>query len=244
MKGRETLGHGWSAPVRLRRAVSRKSGSAARMSPNASPPDGWSGSKFRIQVFKNAKPIKKERNSASLESIHDGKKHFKLEIEKDILKLYEELDKEKSENPMMDCSQRRLQKIRQLVERIKDYDNQNLYEIVSLKAKIVEVTEEHKIAMSLNAKNMHSVFKLHEKVLDDKTNELINTKQELQRVLVTNQELLQEIQELKTNKNTSSLESNLKIKPFSYKICCKAFHQVHEVKEHIKIHNPISEVEE
>ena len=62
--------------------------------------------------------------------------------------------------------------------------------------------------------------------------------------LVTNQELLQEIQELKTNKNTSSLESNLKIKPFSYKICCKAFHQVHEVKEHIKIHNPISEVEE
>ena len=85
----------------------------------------------------------------------------------------------------------------------------------------MEVTEEHKIAMSLNAKNMNSVFKPHEKVLDDKTNELINMKQELQRVLVT-----------------------IKMKLFSFKICDKAFHQVHEVKEHIKIHHPISGVEE
>ena len=151
-----------------------------------------------------------------------------------------------SENPMMDLSQKRSLKIRQSIETIGEYDecgNQKLQEIVSLKAKIVEVTEKHKIAMSLNAKNMHSVFKLHEKVLDDKPNEIMKIKQELQRVLVTNQELLQEIQEFKTNKNTASLESNLKIKPFSCKICDKAFHQIHEVKEHIKIHDPISEVE-
>ena len=47
---------------------------------------------------------------------------------------------------------------------------------------------------------MNSVFKLHEKVLDDKTNELINIKQELQSVMVTNQELLQKIQGLEMNK--------------------------------------------
>ena len=88
-------------------------------------------------VLENAKPISKERKYDSLESIHDRKKHFKLEMEKHILKLFEELDKEKSENPMMDCSQRRLVKIRQLIETI-EYDNQNLHEIVSLKAKIVE----------------------------------------------------------------------------------------------------------
>ena len=31
------------------------------------------------EILENAKPVNKERNSDSLESIHDGKKHFKLE---------------------------------------------------------------------------------------------------------------------------------------------------------------------
>ena len=56
--------------------------------------------------------------------------------------------------------------------------------------------------------------------------------------------MLQENQEFKLNQNTASLESNLKIKPFSCKICDKAFPQIHEAKEHIKIHDPISEVQE
>ena len=43
----------------------------------------------------------------------------KFKLEKNILKLYEELDKEKSENPIMiNFSLRRSLKIRQFVEKI------------------------------------------------------------------------------------------------------------------------------
>ena len=35
-----------------------------------------------------------------------------------------------------------------------------------------------------------------------------------------------------------------KMKPFSCKLCDKSFFQVYQVKEHIKIHNSISEVED
>ena len=126
------------------------------------------------EMFENAKPLNKE--------INNGKNYSKLKMEEGILKLCQELDKEKSENPMMDISQTRSLKIRQFVETIGEYDeyeNQKLQEIVSLKAKIMEITEEHKIAMSLNAKNMNSIVKMHEKAqeaLDDKSNEIINIK--------------------------------------------------------------------
>jgi hypothetical protein len=114
------------------------------------------------------------------------------------------------------------------------------YEIISLKAKIGEVTEEHKTTMSLNAKTMNSIVKMNEKAQDDKSNELANIKQELQSVKVTNQELLQKIQVLEMNKNEFAkndfFKGNLEIKPFSCKYCDKSFHQVHEVKEHIIIH--------
>ena len=40
------------------------------------------------------------------------------------------------------------------------------------------------------------------------------------------------------------MERNPEIKPFSCKLCDKTFFQVYEVKEHIKIHNSISEVED
>ena len=41
-----------------------------------------------------------------------------------------------------------------------------------------------------------------------------------------------------------SLERYHKVQPFSCKFCDKSFHLVHEVKEHIKIHNSIAEVED
>ena len=125
-------------------------------------------------------------------------------MEKAILELYEELDKEKSKNPMMDLSQRRSLKIRQFTETIWKYDNPMLREIALLKAKLVKVTEEHKISMTLNANTVNSLVKIHEKTqeaLNDKTYELAKIKQELQSVNVTNLELLQENQELKMNKN-------------------------------------------
>ena len=173
-------------------------------------------------------------------SIDEERNHFKLKMEENILKLYEELDKEKSENPMMDFGLRRSLKIRQFVERINTYDFIDDH-IVSLKEKIVEITEEHKISMSLNAKTINTIVKNHEKALDDKTNELAQIKQELQSVNVTNQKLLQKIQELETNNDTFVknvyLERNDEVKPFSCKYCDESFVQVHEVKEHIKIHD-------
>ena len=172
-------------------------------------------------------------------SIDEKRNHFMLKMEENILKLYEELDKEKSENPMMDFRLRRSLKIRQFVERIDTYDFIDDH-IVSLREKIVEITEEHKKSMSLNAKTVNTFVKIHEKALDDKTNELAHIKQELQSVNVTNQGLLQKIQELETYNNifanNVSLKRNNEVKPFSCKYCDKTFVQVHEVKEHIKIH--------
>ena len=85
-------------------------------------------------------------------------------MEKAILELYEELDKEKSENPMMDLTKSRSLKIRQFIETIGNYnDQQMLQEIDSLKAKLVEVTEEHKISLTLNSKTVNSLVKMNEK---------------------------------------------------------------------------------
>ena len=124
-------------------------------------------------------------------------------MEKAILELYEELDKEKSANPMIDLSERRSLKIRQFIETIGNHDKQMLQEIDSLKAKLLEVTEEHKVSLTLNSKTVNSLVKMHEKTqeaLDEKTNELAHIKQELQSVNATNQELLQKIQESKIKK--------------------------------------------
>jgi hypothetical protein len=200
-------------------------------------------------------PIEEEKQHTAFESDHDVQKEFKLKMEENILRMYQELDKEKSEGSSLDFSLRRSLKIRKFVEKIAaeyvSVDHQMTYEIISLKAKIVEVTEEHKTTMSLNAKTMNSIVKMNEKAqeaLDDKSNELANIEQELQSVKVTNQELLQKIQVLEMNKNefanNDSFEGNHEIKPFSCKYCDKSFHQVHEVKEHIKIHDSISEVED
>ena len=105
---------------------------------------------------------------------------------------------------MMDFNERRSLKIRQFIETFGNYnDQQMLQEIDSLKAKLVEVTEEHKVSLTLNSKTVNSLVKMHEKTqeaLDKKTNELAHIKQELQSVNATNQELLQKIQESKIKK--------------------------------------------
>ena len=54
-----------------------------------------------------------------------------------------------------------------------------LQEIDSLKAKLVEVTEEHKVSLTLNSKTVNSLVTMHEKTqeaLDEKTNELAHIK--------------------------------------------------------------------
>ena len=106
---------------------------------------------------------------------------------------------------------------------------------------MVESTEEHKVALLLNSKTMNSIVKMHEKAFEEKTNELVNIKEELQKVKVTNEELLQEIQALKMNKpnfsTNDSLEKFQEIKPFTCKYCETSFLYIHEVKKHIKIHH-------
>ena len=103
------------------------------------------------------------------------------------------------------------------------------------------------------------LVKMNEKTqaaLDEKTNELANIKKELQSVSVANQELLQKIQELKksqelevnknsfANNDSSTMKIHCEIKPFSCKYCDQSFLQVHEVKEHIKIHKSMPEVDD
>ena len=63
-------------------------------------------------------------------------------------------------------------------------------------------------------------------------------------VHVSNQELLETSREFEVIDNNVSLKSNLEIKPFSCKYCGKYFNEVHEVKEHIKIHMSISEFDD
>ena len=112
-------------------------------------------------------------------------------MEEAIFSLYGkllELDKEKAENPMMDSSQRRSSIIRQFIETFGENYHQILKENASLKAKIVKITEEHESEMSLHAKTMNNIVKMHEKTkeaLDEKTNELANIQQELQSVNLT-----------------------------------------------------------
>ena len=192
------------------------------------------------ELIENASSIREERNNSS------------LNMEANILKLYEELDKEKYENRVMDFSLRRSLKIRQFVKRMKECDildsqipelkkanNQMSTENTTLKARISEMTEEFKTILLLNAKNTNTIIKMHEKSLDDKTNELTDIKKELQSVKKTNHELLQKIRELDTNKNTFENNVPFEVKPFLCKYCDESFVQIHEVKEHIKIHESI-----
>mgnify|MGYP001210342705 CR=1 FL=1 len=148
--------------------------------------------------------VKKSRlNIDSLDTVNSNKEmEFKLKMEENILRIYQELDKEKSESSSLDFSLRRSLKIRKFVEKMMEHvtvNHQMMSEIVSLKAKIVEVTEEHKASMLLNAKTMNSIVKMHEKAqeaLEHKSYELIDIKQELHAVKATNQELLQNSKEL------------------------------------------------
>ena len=188
------------------------------------------------------------------ESAHDRKKQYRLEIKETILKLYEELDREKCENSIVDFSQKRSLRISEVVDKLdlsekvvdelglsekivelESANNKMSSEIISLRAKIVKINEEHKMAMSLNTKTMMGIVKTHEKGFVNKANELSQVKQEILNFKMTNLELSQKVQELENN----SSERNQEVKPFSCKFCDKSFAEVHEVIEHIKIHASI-----
>ena len=98
-----------------------------------------------IDVKKEPFEVYEEQKPAAFESVHVGKKEYKLKIEEAILKLYEELDRIKCENPTMDLSQRRSLRIREVVdkldfsekiEELESMNNQMGSEIVFLKAEL------------------------------------------------------------------------------------------------------------
>ena len=149
-------------------------------------------------------PLEEENQHAASESDPDLGKNFKVKMEENILKLCEELDKEKSENSAMDFSQKRSLKIREFVNNIAQHDSvdhQMVTEIVSLKTRIEEITDEHKIAMFQNTKTVNSIVKMHKEALENKSKEVANIMIGCQRLQVSNQELLQKNQELEMNKN-------------------------------------------
>ena len=121
----------------------------------------------------------------------------------------------------MNFSQRRSLKIRQFVENFAHYDSvdhQMVTEILSLKTRIKEITNEHKIAMFQNTKTVNSIVKMHEEALDNKTKEIANTVQELQRLEVTNQELSQKNQELEKIEKTNNFANKTNKELQNFKI--------------------------
>ena len=159
---------------------------------------------FEEKVRLNIKqePLEQKKQYAVFGSDEDlGKK-----MKENILTLYEELDKD-----LMDFGQMRSLKIRQFVKKIEQYDSVNhqlSVEIVSLKAKIVEITDEHEKIMSLNANNINSIVKMHELAMEDKNNELTNIKQKLQSSNLINQKLSQELEDLWMNKNVFPIQKS------------------------------------
>ena len=107
-----------------------------------------------------------------------------IEMEEAILELeLLKLEKEKAENSTMNLSKRREPILKQFIASIRknaelERDNPLLLEIVSLKAKIEELTEKnqrdmkHNVCLAQNVQNLLKKQKEIQKALDDKTKEL------------------------------------------------------------------------
>ena len=66
--------------------------------------------------------VHEEKMVIASESAHDRKKQYNLEIKETILKLYEELDREKCENSIVDFSQKRSLKIIENIDKLELYE--------------------------------------------------------------------------------------------------------------------------
>ena len=62
--------------------------------------------------------VHEEEKCTASESAHGRKKQYKLEIKETILKLYEELDREKCENSIVDFGQKRSLRISEVVDEL------------------------------------------------------------------------------------------------------------------------------
>ena len=144
------------------------------------------------------------------------KEDFPSDMENQISKLFEELDQlrvekvkqlfEKYHSTTVEMLENNLEDKKTELSKLKqEFDStrsefeitnhQMSIENTSLKAKMVEITEEHKVALSLNSKAMNSIVKMHEKSLKDKDIELKRVCEEHQIVKVANLEFSKRIQE-------------------------------------------------
>ena len=76
----------------------------------------------KMEILDDKEEPFEENRCTGFESVHDKKNQYKLKIEDPILKLYEELDREKYVNPMMDFSKRRSPRIREVVDQLEYAD--------------------------------------------------------------------------------------------------------------------------
>ena len=121
------------------------------------------------------------------------KEDFPSDMENQISKLFEELDQlrvvkvkqlfEKYHSTTVEMLENNLEEKKAELSKLKqDFEStksefevknhQISSENTSLKEKMVEITEELKVAFSLNSKTMNSIVKMHEKSLGDKNLEL------------------------------------------------------------------------
>ena len=107
-------------------------------------------------------PLEEKNQHAACESDHNVGKKLKVKMEENILKLCEELDKEKSENSPMDFCLRRSLKIRQFVEKIAQYGDYGPLEINQTKPFSCKLCD--KLFHQVNEVEEH--IKLHNSILE------------------------------------------------------------------------------
>jgi hypothetical protein len=74
--------------------------------------------------------IHEEIKSNDFSSIHEEKKVFKSKMEEEILNLIKEMGKVKSENSTIDLGQKRLLKVRQLVQKYETVTQRKYFEVI------------------------------------------------------------------------------------------------------------------
>ena len=68
--------------------------------------------------------------SNDFSSIHEEKKVFKSKMEEEILSLIKEMDNLKAEDSAIDLGQRRLMKVRQLVQKYETVTQRKYFEVI------------------------------------------------------------------------------------------------------------------
>ena len=163
----------------------------------------------------------REHQAASESNNNEGNK-FQLKMEENILKLCEELDKERSENPTMDFSQRRLLMIKQFVEKIAQDSLERCHEIKPFSCNFC-----YKSFVCIHEMKEHTKVHDSKSEVEDLRNKLRSLKSEVAEVE----------ERLKKSENKASKwapAEKMKMK-FRCEVCYFKFKQKGDLKRHVKI---------